>query len=202
MKNAKFKTLMTLALVALTLTGCATALLGGGALGVMSVTDRRSTGAQTDDQMMELRIQNQAGSHLRERNSIQGFDPVVSVVSYNRHVLLLGMVATEADKAFVERVARAEPNATQVYNHIHVTNAQRGFGDISSDSWITSKVRTTLLGATGVPSNQVKVITFNGITYVMGVLTPAEQAAVSHTVSTTAGVRQVVTLYETFIPVQ
>lgn len=202
MNNRQLKTALSVAFIAVSLTGCAAALLGGGTLGVMSATDRRSTGAQTDDQIMELRIQNQAASHLREKNTLQGFDPVITVVSYNRHILLMGFVASEEDKAFVERVARAEPNATRIYNHIHVAAAQRGFGDISSDSWITSKVRTTLLTAQGVPSNQVKVITFNGITYVMGVLTPTEQAAVTQTVSTTAGVRQVVTLYETFIPAQ
>ena len=49
-------------------------------------------------------------------------------------------------------------------------------------------------------SNHVKVVTYNGVTYVMGILTPEEQALVSNTVSTTAGVQQVVTLYETFVP--
>ena len=183
------------------LSGCATALLGGTAFGVMSATERRSTGAQADDQVMELRVQETALKHLREQNTNANFSPKLSVVSFNRHILLLGLVANDSDKAFVERVARAQPNASQIYNHIQVaSDAQRGFGDVSNDSWITSKVRTTLLGASGVPSNQVKVVTYNGITYVMGILTPAEQQLVSQTVSTTAGVRQVVTLYETFVP--
>lgn len=185
--------------LATTLSGCA-ALLGGGALGVMSATERRSTGAQADDQVMELRVQESALKHLRANNSVPGFEPRLSVVSFNRHVLLMGLVSNEADKAFVERVARAEQNAAQVYNHIQVAQAHRSFGDVSNDSWITSKVRTTLLGTAGIPSNQVKVVTYNGITYVMGILTPAEQQLVSQTVSTTAGVRQVVTLYETFVP--
>ena len=123
------------------------------------------------------------------------------MVSFNRQVLLMGLVASEADKAFVERVARAQPNAQKVYNYIQVaSSAQRGFGDVSNDSWITSKVRTTLIGTKGVSANHVKVVTYNGVTYVMGILTPEEQALVSNTVSTTAGVQQVVTLYETFVP--
>ena len=123
------------------------------------------------------------------------------MVSFNRQVLLMGLVASEADKAFVERVARAQPNAQKVYNYIQVASAaQRGFGDVSNDSWITSKVRTTLIGTKGVSANHVKVVTYNGVTYVMGILTPEEQALVSNTVSTTAGVQQVVTLYETFVP--
>lgn len=194
------RVLLAACLLATGLAGCATALIGGGALGLMSATDRRTTGAQADDQVMELRIQNTASAQLHRNNTVAGFNPVVSVVSYNRHILLLGLVGTEADKVLAERIARAETGAAAVYNHIQVAPQQRGFTDISSDSWITSKVRTTLLGAAGVPSNQVKVITFNGVTYLMGILTPEEQAKVSHTVSTTAGVRQVVTLYETFYP--
>ena len=61
-------------------------------------------------------------------------------------------------------------------------------------------MRTTLIGTKGVSANHVKVVTYNGVTYVMGILTPEEQALVSNTVSTTAGVQQVVTLYETFVP--
>lgn len=194
------RALLLSAALTTTLSGCAAALLGGGALGVMSATERRSTGAQADDQVMELRVQESALKHLRANNSVPGFEPRLSVVSFNRHVLLMGLVSNEADKAFVERVARAEQNAAQVYNHIQVAQAHRSFGDVSNDSWITSKVRTTLLGTAGIPSNQVKVVTYNGITYVMGILTPAEQQLVSQTVSTTAGVRQVVTLYETFVP--
>ena len=184
--------LLLLCLLPLPLTGCVAALVGAGAFGVMSATDRRSTGAQADDQVMEVRIQNSALTHLRSNNTTQ---------SFNRQVLLMGLVASEADKAFVERVARAQPNAQKVYNYIQVaSSAQRGFGDVSNDSWITSKVRTTLIGTKGVSANHVKVVTYNGVTYVMGILTPEEQALVSNTVSTTAGVQQVVTLYETFVP--
>ena len=182
--------LLLLCLLPLPLTGCVAALV-----------DRRSTGAQADDQVMEVRIQNSALTHLRSNNTTQGFEPKLSVVSFNRQVLLMGLVASEADKAFVERVARAQPNAQKVYNYIQVaSSAQRGFGDVSNDSWITSKVRTTLIGTKGVSANHVKVVTYNGVTYVMGILTPEEQALVSNTVSTTAGVQQVVTLYETFVP--
>ncbi|OAM31165.1 MULTISPECIES: BON domain-containing protein [Eikenella] len=192
--------LLLLCLLPLSLSGCFAAVAGAGALGVMSATDRRSTGAQADDQVMEVRIQNTALTHLRNSNTTPNFEPKLSVVSFNRQILLMGLVASEADKAFVERVARSQPNAEKIYNHIQVASGHRGFGDVSNDSWITSKVRTTLIGTKGVSANHVKVVTYNGITYVMGILTPEEQARVSQTVSTTAGVQQVVTLYETFVP--
>lgn len=198
--NSRVRALLLSAALLPALSGCAAALIGGGAFGVMSAAERRSTGAQADDQVMELRVQESALSHLRAQNTQSGFEPRLSVVSFNRHLLLMGFVANENDKAFVERVARAQPNAAKIYNYIQVADTRRSFGDVSADSWITSKVRTTLLGTAGVPSNQVKVVTYNGVTYVMGILTPDEQQIVSQTVSTTAGVRQVVTLYETFVP--
>lgn len=120
-------------------------------------------------------------------------------MSYNRHVLLLGTVPSEEDKQFAERVAKAQTPVREVYNHIELAQ-NRTFGDASSDTWITSKVRTMLLNAKGYNPNHVKIVTYNGVSYVMGVLTPEEQVAVNEQVSTTAGVQKVVTLYETYIP--
>lgn len=197
------KTLSTL-LLAASLTGalsaCVPALIGGAAIGTLSATDRRSTGAQTDDQVMELRIQETALSYLRAHNQVAGFEPKLSIISYNRQLLLLGLVATEADKAFVERTARAQPAAQKIYNYIEVAQQGRGLGNVADDSWITSKTRTTLLNAPGLSPNHVKVVTYNGVTYVMGILTPTEQQSATQIVSTTAGVKKVVTLYQTFEP--
>ena len=182
------------------LSGCVPALIGGAAVGTLSATDRRSTGAQADDQVMELRIQETALSHLRAHNQTAGFEPKLSVISYNRQLVLLGLVATEADKAFVERVARAQPAAQRIYNYIEVAQQGRNLWNVTDDAWITSKARTTLLNAPGLSPNHVKVVTYNGVTYVMGVLTPTEQQTATQVVSTTAGVKKVVTLYQTFEP--
>lgn len=195
MKNP-LTTLLLAALVGMPLSGCVPALIGGATIGTLSATDRRSTGAQADDQVMELRAQETAMSYLRSQNQIAGFEPRLSVVSYNRQLLLLGIVATEADKAFVERVARAQPAAQKIHNYIEVAQQGRSFGNVADDSWVTSKVRTTLLKAPGLSPNHVKVVTYNGVTYVMGILTPAEQQSATQVVSTTAGVKKVVTLYQ------
>ncbi len=198
MKRTRIATLLLAGCLSLPLSGCIPALVGGAAVGTISATDRRSTGAQADDQVMELRVQENALSHLRAQNQTAGFEPKLSVISYNRQLLLLGIVGSEADKAFVERVARAQPAAQKIYNYIEVANQGRGFGNVTNDSWVTSKVRTTLLNAPGVSPNHVKVVTYNGVTYAMGILTPEEQQSATHVISTTAGVQKVITLYQTF----
>ena len=46
---------LTALLLSLTLSGCVGVLLGGAAVGTKSAVDRRTTGAQTDDNVMAVR---------------------------------------------------------------------------------------------------------------------------------------------------
>ena len=195
------KKALTAALIGLSLTqlvsGCAVLAVGGIAAGAASALDRRSTGAQADDQMMELQVSNTVNAYLKEQS---GKDVYVNVktVSYNRNILLMGVVPNQDAKDFAERVARSQTAVNNVYNHITIGQAR----DINAaqDTWLTSKIRTMLLKPQGYNPNHVKITTFNGVTYAQGILTPDEQAAVSAQIGTTLGVQKVVTLYETFVP--
>lgn len=181
------------------LNGCAAAIVGGAAAGTDSALDRRTTGAQADDEVMEVRVKNTALTYLNQNNASTGYTPKLSVVSYNRHILLLGQVATPGEKAFVEQVARSEKSVEGVYNYIDVAPQERTFGAVSADTWSTSKVRTSLLGIKGVYPGRVKIVTYNKVTYILGILTAVEQAAVTEKVSTTPGVQKVITLYQNYV---
>lgn len=178
------------------LSGCGALILGGAAVGGLAYADRRTGGAQADDQLMEINIGGQIKQYLQQRGHK---DPTVSVTSYNRVVLLTGMVADEEEKNSATRIARSQTAAREVHNYMTIADG-RNAADIANDAWITSKVRTVLLNAKGYSPNHVKVVTYNGITYAMGILTPEEQAAATAQISTTAGVIKVITLYETFLP--
>lgn len=180
------------------LTGCPSFPSGGGTAGTL---DRRSTAAQSDDKVMEVKILDEAMNYLNNHSSNKHFKPTIFVISYNRQILLLGLVASESDKNQVERVARAQPAAQKVYNYIDVANQNRTLSHVKDDTWITSKIRTNLLNVKGVSPTHIKVVTYNGTTYVMGILTPDEQQSATNTISTTAGVQKVITLYQTFNPV-
>jgi osmotically-inducible protein OsmY len=195
----KYLTVLALGMSLITtLTGCPAVLVGGATVGTLSAIDRRTTGAQTDDKIMEVRIHDGAISYLNSQAQKNNFQPTLSVISYNRQILLLGLVASENDKNLVERVARAQPAAQKVYNYIDVASQNRKLNHVTDDTWITSKIRSNLLNIKGVFPKHVKVVTFNGVTYVMGILTPEEQQAATTTISTTSGVQKVVTLYQTF----
>ena len=191
-------TLLIALCMAVILTGCPSFPSGGGTAGTL---DRRSTAAQSDDKVMEVKILDEAMNYLNNHSSNKHFKPTIFVISYNRQILLLGLVASESDKNQVERVARAQPAAQKVYNYIDVANQNRTLSHVKDDTWITSKIRTNLLNVKGVSPTHIKVVTYNGTTYVMGILTPDEQQSATNTISTTAGVQKVITLYQTFNPV-
>lgn len=193
------KTILATALLSVTLSGCVGALLGGAAVGGKSVVDRRTTGAQADDNVMAVRVETTARSYLRQNNQVTGYTPKINVVSYNRRLLLLGQVATEGEKRFVEQVARSEQAAEGVYNYINIAPQSRTFNDVTVDSWGTSKVRAYLLGLNAATQSRVKIVTYDNVTYVMGLLSPEEQAQVTQKVSTTLGVQKVVTLYQNYV---
>ena len=199
--SRKLKTVLITGLTASILSGCTASLIGGAALGAADfAVDRRLAITQLDDEQIELSIKNRANTLLNQYNNSKSTTSY-SVISYNHKVLLIGQAATEQERSAIEQVARSQAKVQQVYNYIQVFPSARTIGHINYDTWVTSKVRTRLLGSSGnVYPGHVKVATFNSITYVMGLLTPAQQTATTQVVSTTQGVRQVVTLYETYYP--
>ncbi|ULJ63520.1 BON domain-containing protein [Wielerella bovis] len=185
-----------------TLNACSTATLVGSGIAAGAAADfavdRRLATAQLDDQAMELSVKQRASSLVKQSNPQS--TTTFSVISYNRKIFLIGQAANQQERLLVEQAARTETKATSVYNLIQILPTVRTVANINHDTWITSKVRTRLLASGGVYPGHVKVATFNGITYVWGLLTPAQQAATTQVVRTTSGVRQVVTLYETYYP--
>lgn len=201
--SSSLKALCSACVIAFTLNGCAAAVLGGAALGAHTIADRRSAGAIYDDGMMEVRIHTQASQELKKRYETQGIttsSPEISVISYDRRILLLGQLVHLGDKAYVESVARHQSNARDVFNYIQISPLKRTAADVAHDTWITSKLRARLLNIPGVYPGHVKVATFNGNVYVMGILTPAQQNATTEVIRTTPGVQQVITLYQNYLP--
>jgi osmotically-inducible protein OsmY len=119
------------------LSACVPLVVGGAAaVGVgMVATDRRSSGAQLDDQGIELR----AAARVRDIANDQMY---VSVTSYNRQVLLTGAVGNEADRRRVEDVVRGAENVRSVVNELTLGTPST-FQDRSNDLYVTGKVKAS-----------------------------------------------------------
>jgi osmotically-inducible protein OsmY len=178
------------ALVATTaLSACAPLLLGGAFVGgSMVAIDRRTSGAQIDDQAIEIKGINRVKDAIGDRGS-------VSVTSYNRIVLLTGTVPTEADKLAVERNVSAIENVKSVVNEVAIGTAA-SFGTRSNDTLITSKVKASLVDAKDIQSNAFKVVTERGVVYLMGRVTEREATRAADIARGVSGVLKVVKVFE------
>lgn len=170
------------------LAGCFTAAATGIVVGGLAAIDRRTIGAQTEDQAIELKTY-----EALRANNVQGGG--ISVTSFNRRVLLTGQVESESIKARAAEVARGIANVTQVHDELAVAG-RASFGSSVTDTSITTRVKTALLNSNEAPGNSVKVVTEKTTVYLMGILTAAEAEAAARIASRTSGVARVVTVFE------
>ncbi len=168
--------------------GCVPLAATGMAVSAMAALDRRTVGAQTEDTEIELR----AASRMSD--AIKG-SKGVAVTSYNRRVLLTGQVPDEAAKADAERAVREIRGVREVHNELETAN-RVSFSTTANDTAITARVKAGFLEQKALNTNAVKVVTENGVVYLMGLVTEREGPAYATVASRVSGVRRVVTLYE------
>jgi osmotically-inducible protein OsmY len=168
--------------------GCIPLAATGMAVSAMAALDRRTVGAQTEDTEIELRASS------RMSDAIKG-SKGVAVTSYNRRVLLTGQVPDEAGKADAERAVREIRGVREVHNELETTN-RVSFSTTANDTAITARVKAGFLEQKALNTNAVKVVTENGVVYLMGLVTEREGPAYATVASRVPGVRRVVTLYE------
>lgn len=122
-------------------------------------------------------------------------DAHLAVVSYNGYVLLAGQVNSEALKARATEVVRKVHGVRRIYNEIEVASPSSAMTR-TSDTWITAKVKAWLLASSNVEGIRVKVVTENGVVYLMGLATRAEAARIADKAAGISGVQRVVRLFE------
>lgn len=171
------------------LQGCVPVLVGaGGAAAVTSLEDRRSTGAQIDDESIEIRASNRVSDRFGDRVH-------VNVTSYNRIALITGEVPDERAREEVEKIVLAVPNVRGVTNDLQIAGLS-SFGSRTNDSYLTTKVRGRLLDTKRISPVHVKVVSEAGVVYLMGIVTDAEADEAVEIARTTGGVRKVVKVFE------
>ena len=117
----------------------------------------------------------------------------MSIDSFYSEVLLSGEVPTEAIKAQVEQVISSMPDVRHIYNELSVGVA-RGYSSTVQDGYITSKLMAKAVASEKVKSSQIKMVSNNGLVYVMGHMTPTQQSLFVDIANDTAGVTELVLL--------
>jgi len=175
------------------LSGCAPLIVGGTAMtSAVIVSDRRTAGEQLEDQVIELKIASEI-RNLALQNAR------VNAMSYAGVTLLTGDVASPADSRRVVQVVEKVEKVQRVVDRLRI-GAVTPFSVRNNDVWLTSKTRTALLNAAGVPSRTIVITTERGVVYLMGRVTRTEADLATRAVAQVNGIHQVVSLFEVITP--
>lgn len=173
------------------LAGCSpAAFVAGVATGSAVGADRRTLKSVAHDQAIKQRI------HLAwQADPLLSRKTHLTVATFNGVVLLVGQVHTEMARQRAYQLAARVPSVRRIYNQIQVmpltTMVTR-----SNDTWITTKIKSLLLAEKHIPSTHVKVVTENGVVYLMGILKPLQGKQVADVARRVSGVKKVVKIFE------
>ncbi|MFT6957834.1 MAG: osmotically-inducible protein OsmY [Halieaceae bacterium] len=150
----------------------------------------RTMGRQIEDESIETKMM--VNIHAADDR----FDDAhLVIVSYNGYALIAGQVASLAFKQKATMVGREVRSVRRIYNELEVASPSSGMTR-TSDTWITAKVKSWLLGSSDTQGLRVKVVTENGVVYLMGLATQEESERIAAAAAKMSGVQRVVRLFE------
>ena len=171
-----------------TLGACAPLMIAGVAGTAMVASDRRTSGAQLEEESIELRAQARIRDNLGERVH-------VNVTSFNRQVLLTGEVTAEKDRQAVVQLVERIENVKAVVNVLAVM-PMSNLSERSNDLLIVAKVKASFVDSRDLFANAFKVVTERGTVYLMGRVTQREANSATQLTRNVSGVNKVVRLFE------
>ena len=154
------KSALALSLVLLA-TGCAPAIIAGGAGAVAATTSERGLGGTFDDIGIKTGIQKRwfdADADLVKRLDLN--------VQEGR-VLITGIARTPEQKLMASQIAWQAEGVREVINEASLDGSIT-FASYSKDTWITTKLRTFMTFDGDVAGRNYTIETINGIVYLMG----------------------------------
>jgi len=110
-------------------------------------------------------------------------------------ILLAGQVATAADSELAAETARLVNGVREVHNELIVAEPI-SLAARSSDTWLTTRIKSSFLLNKELGSGHITVVTENGIVFLMGRVTHAQADGASGIASSTSGVQKVVRIFE------
>ncbi|MBN8430778.1 BON domain-containing protein [Microbulbifer salipaludis] len=184
--------------VKLAIAACTFSILGGCATVLDATHDgpiqpdpgERSFGTYIDDQQLETITKVNIGKAHPQLKAAN-----IDAVSFNGVVLLTGQVPSNELRNLAGATAQQVHSVRQVYNEIQVRGTTSMLAR-TSDTWLTTKVKSALLADKEIDSGRIKVVTENGVVYLMGLLTRQEAENAAEKTRTVGGVQKVVKAVE------
>lgn len=121
-------------------------------------------------------------------------DTNVSVSSFNGIVLIAGQVNTPAERLAIENMIKQIPGVKEIHDVVTISKPSSALTRVS-DTWITTKIKTKLIAMNDIDPSQIKVVTENGVVYLIGIVPPDQADIAVDLARTTEGVQSVVKVF-------
>ncbi len=184
--DARQLRLFFLLLFSLSLSGCAD--MSGVWTGVMLVYDRHNVYKKIDDYQLGARANRLLFADERLRCDGCAIDLAV----FHRDILLTGHVPNRALREEANARLANVSGVRKKYNQLAISSKS---DHTLQDSWITAKIRSQVIADAEINPRQFKVVTADGIVYLMGDMFPGQAARVIQIAKQTEGVVRVVKLF-------
>lgn len=122
----------------------------------------------------------------------------INVTSFNGQVLLVGQVPNESVKREAESVVNSVRDVKRIHNELEIAGPTSTIVR-SNDVYLTSRIKLQLLADKNVEGLRIKVVTENGIVYLMGLLSQSEADRAVNIVRAVPGVQRIVKVFE-YVP--
>ncbi|HTN32055.1 MAG TPA: BON domain-containing protein [Pseudomonas sp.] len=152
----------------------------------------RSIGNKIDDQFLEPRV---LSAVMKANPDLALPTSRVVVTAYNGVILLAGQTPRAELRDRAEQAARLVVGVRKVHNELAVQSPVSALAR-SNDSLLTSRIKTSMLVANKLASSNIKVITENGIVYLMGIVSREQANRATEVAQNVSGVQRIVRLFQ------
>src|SRR5207253_8960390 len=164
-----------LGLLALTLclsiSGCTTMVSASREKPIEDDRGTRTIGSKIDDSLIETKV----GVNVAKANPDLDNNSHIVVTSFNGVVLLAGQTPRADLKAQAEQAASSVQRVKTVHNELQILQPSSLLAR-QNDTWLTTKIKTQMLTDASIPGSRIKVVTENGIVYLLALVTKQEAA--------------------------
>ena len=108
---------------------------------------------------------------------------------------MTGQAPSPEARSLAAEIAKNYRGVRQVYNEIKVSGPT-SFIARTNDAWLSAKVKAKLMASEEIESSSFKVVTENGIIYLMGLISQQKAATALELTSEVGGAVKVVSVLE------
>ncbi len=174
---------------ALSLSGCAGLFIAGAATTANLVTDPRTTQEIWTDNQIEFEIAgigNKTPYRGAARFTASSYEGKVVIMGQSRDSQLLSQFISQAEQV---------KGVKELHNQVKIAEPLP-VSAISNDSWITTKVKSSLLADSDLNGTKIKVITENREVFLFGYVSREQADMATEIARNISGVKQVIRAFD------